>query len=150
MSRTPTPYPACPCGRTSAKGQPLSYTNCCGRFIAHFATQPAPDAQSLMRSRYSAFVRADAAYLLATWHPSTRPADLDFDPAAQWLGLQVKACASTGADSAEVEFIARYRLQGRAVRLHERSRFVRQAASADPAAEQTELPRWFYVDGEQF
>ncbi|MBV2164837.1 MAG: hypothetical protein KUL80_11315 [Comamonas sp.] len=142
MSRTVPPCPACPCGRTSAKGQPLAYAACCGRFIDHYAEAPAPDAEHLMRSRYSAFVREDAAYLLATWHPDTRPASLDFDPGVQWLGLQVKAFATVDDHHATVEFVARYRQQGRAVRLHERSRFVREAVDG--------LPRWLYVDGDQF
>ncbi|MFC4621912.1 YchJ family protein [Comamonas nitrativorans] len=140
MSRTVPPCPACPCGCTSAKGQPLAYAACCGRFIDHYAEAPAPDAEHLMRSRYSAFVREDAAYLLATWHPDTRPASLDFDPGVQWLGLQVKAFATVDDHHATVEFVARYRQQGRAVRLHERSRFVREAVDG--------LPRWWYVDGD--
>ncbi len=94
-----------------------------------------------MRSRYSAFVRQDAAYLRATWHASTRPAALDFDPGTQWLGLQVRAHRVIDATHAEVEFVARSRLHGRATRLHERSRFVREA-DADGAL------RWLYVDGD--
>ena len=90
-----------------------------------------------MRSRYSAFVREDAPYLLATWHTSTRPAALDFDPGAQWLGLEVRRHRSIDSDHAQVEFVARYRLAGRAVRLHETSRFVREAG------------QWCYVDGTQ-
>lgn len=128
----------CPCGRAHAQQQPMAYSACCGRFIDHYAEVAAPDAEHLMRSRYSAFVREDAAYLLATWHPDTRPASLDFDPATKWLGLQVKAFAATDDHHATVEFVARYRQQGRAVRLHERSRFVREDG------------RWFYVDGDQF
>lgn len=88
-----------------------------------------------MRSRYTAFVCERADYLLATWHPSTRPEALDFDVGAKWLGLQVRAHRATGPDAAEVEFVARWRVTGRAVRLHERSRFVREGG------------RWFYVDG---
>ena len=91
-----------------------------------------------MRSRYTAFVRENAEYLQATWHLSERPAELDFDPDCKWLGLDVKQFQSTGADAAQVEFVARYRVAGRAVRLHERSRFVREDG------------RWYYVDGEQF
>ena len=94
MSRTPAvPSAACPCGRlqgSGAKATPLAYADCCGRFIDHWDTQPAPDAECLMRSRYTAFVRERADYLLATWHPSHRPASLDFDAAAQWLGLEVR------------------------------------------------------------
>lgn len=129
---------ACPCGKLDGKGRGVAYTDCCARFVEHFETLPAPDAEHLMRSRYSAFVLENAAYLQATWQASQRPATLDFDPGARWLGLSVKDFSSTGEDSAEVEFVARYRVAGRAVRLHERSRFVREGG------------RWFYLDGEQF
>ena len=89
-----------------------------------------------MRSRYSAFVLGLRDYLLATWHPSTRPASLDADPAGlRWLGLTVKAEQQQDADHATVEFIARSKLAGRAHRLHELSRFVRENG------------RWFYLDG---
>ncbi len=119
---------ACPCGK------PLSYAACCG---ALHVGAPAADAESLMRSRYSAYVLGLEDYLLATWHASTRPAALDLvdEPAAKWLGLDVKAHSSAG-DMASVEFVARYRIGGRAQRLHEISRFVREGG------------RWYYVDGE--
>ncbi len=90
-----------------------------------------------MRSRYTAFVLGDEPYLLATWHASTRPAEVKSDPATRWLGLQVRAQREIDATHAEVEFVARYRIAGRAVRLHERSRFVREADG-----------RWYYVDGD--
>jgi SEC-C motif-containing protein len=89
-----------------------------------------------MRSRYSAFVRGDMPYLLATWHASQRPATLVLETKAQWLGLEIKQHRITGPDRAEVEFVARFRLGGKAVRQHERSRFVR------------EEDRWLYVDGD--
>ena len=129
---------ACPCGRLSPQRQPLALADCCGRYLDHFDTAAAPDAEHLMRSRYSAFVREDAAYLLATWHPDTRPAALEFGPATQWLGLEVKSFTAMDAHHASVEFDARYRQQGRAVRLHERSRFVRAMVDG--------LLRWRYVD----
>ena len=128
---------SCPCGRMDAKKRVASYAGCCGRYVDHFIDAPAPDAEHLMRSRYSAFVLERADYLLATWHSSTRPASLDFDAGAKWLGLEVREHKGTGADAAEVEFVARYRVDGRALRLHERSRFVREEG------------RWFYVDGDQ-
>lgn len=90
-----------------------------------------------MRSRYSAFVLQMGPYVLATWHASTRPATMDFDAKTKWLGLTVKSFRDTGPDRAEVEFVARYRVGGgSAVRLHERSRFVRENGT------------WFYVDGD--
>ena len=128
---------ACPCGREGAKQRTVSYADCCGRFIDHVDNTPAPDAAHLMRSRYSAFVLAHVDYLLATWHSSTRPTTLDFEANAKWLGLEVREHQATGADTAEVAFVARYRVAGAAVRLHERSRFVREDG------------RWFYVDGDQ-
>ena len=128
---------ACPCGRTDAKKRALVYLDCCGRFIDHFDVTPAPDAEHLMRSRYSAFAREQADYLFATWHRSTRPDSLSFEAGTKWLGLEVREHKVKGADTAEVEFVARYRVGGQAVRLHERSRFVREGE------------RWFYVDGDQ-
>lgn len=84
-----------------------------------------------MRSRYGAYVRGDAGYLLRSWHPSTRPATLGFDPDARkrpvWLGLQVESHVSTGPDTAEVVFVAKYRIGGGSVvRMREHSRFVRE------------------------
>ena len=89
-----------------------------------------------MRSRYSAFVLQQADYLRATWHVSTRPDSLDFEPHVRWLGLEVRCHQVTGPDPAEVEFVARYRSGGKATRLHEKSRFV------------CENGRWLYVDGD--
>lgn len=128
----------CPCGRLNAQKKPLAFAQCCGQYLDDFAATPAPDAHNLMRSRYSAFVLERADYLLATWHASTRPAALDFAPSAKWLGLEVRSHRLIDADHAEVEFVARCREAGRAIRLHERSRFVREGG------------RWFYLDGEQF
>nr|WP_298128647.1 YchJ family metal-binding protein [uncultured Pseudoxanthomonas sp.] len=122
----------CPCGTGR------DYAACCGRY---HAGEPAPDAEALMRSRYSAYVLGDAAYLRASWHPDTRPEELGLDTPGSatttWLGLTVKAHRVTGPDTAEVEFVARYRIGGgSAVRMQERSRFVRFDG------------RWYYVDGE--
>ena len=127
----------CPCGGRPA-GSP--YLACCGRYIEHLADTPAPDAQALMRSRYTAFVRGDADYLLSSWHASQRPATLALEPHIRWLGLEVRAHRRLDDAHAEVEFVARSRLHGRATRLHEQSCFVRENG-ADGVA------RWFYVDG---
>ena len=132
----------CFCGRTSpnpaksTKSQPLPFSACCGPYLEE--NIPSPDADALMRSRYSAFVLQRADYLLATWHTSTRPTTLDFAPGAKWLGLDVRSHTVLDADHAEVEFVARCREAGRATRLHERSRFMRESG------------RWFYLNGDQF
>jgi SEC-C motif-containing protein len=125
----------CPCGRSDDKGRPLAFAQCCGPCLADFAGTPAPDAQALMRSRYSAFVLEDAGYLMATWHASTRPAEISFEPGTKWLGLEVRDHRVLDEQHAEVEFVARMRHAGRAIRLHERSRFVRERG------------RWYYLDG---
>lgn len=130
----------CPCGRTDARQRPLAWAACCGVHVDDWDS-PAPDAERLMRSRYSAFVRQRADYLLATWHPRTRPDTLEDAPQLKWLGLQVRAHRVLDATHAEVEFVARSRLAGRASRLHERSRFVREADAAGRL-------RWYYVDGD--
>lgn len=125
----------CPCG----SGQ--SYAACCGALHRRFAadgTLGAASAEALMRSRYSAYVRDELGYLLATWHASTRPASLTpNEPGLKWLGLDVRRHLSQDADHAIVEFVARSKFGGRAHRLHETSRFVREQGS------------WFYLDGEQ-
>lgn len=127
---------ACPCGRADARGRPLVYAACCARYLAH--DTPAPDAEALMRSRYTAYTLGREDYLLATWHHSTRPASLDLatEPRSKWLGLEVKRHEQQDEKHATVEFVARYKVKGRAHRLHEASRFVREDG------------RWFYVDGD--
>ena len=90
-----------------------------------------------MRSRYVAFVLCDERYLLETWLPSKRPGSIPFSTNQKWLGLRIVDVRVTGEAFAEVEFIARFRASNAAaVRLHERSRFVREGE------------RWFYVDGD--
>ncbi len=93
-----------------------------------------------MRSRYSAYARMAsdpslADYLLATWHPSTAPGELEPNPFMKWTGLEVLHTAVSG-DAGVVEFVARYKDNGRAGRLHETSRFVREQG------------RWYYIDGD--
>ena len=118
----------CPCRKVS---ETRTYAECCGRFHTGLA---APSAELLMRSRYSAYALKNAKYLADTWHPSTRPARIDFAPAEAWVQLRILKSQQTG-DSATVEFIARSRIGGRTHALHETSRFVREDG------------RWFYVDG---
>jgi SEC-C motif-containing protein len=132
----PPADPPCPC-RPATAGQPR-YGQCCGRYHQGERHLQAPTAEALMRSRYSAFVRGHLDYLLATWHDSTRPARLEADPPGlHWLGLEVRAHQVLDDDHARVEFVARSKPRGgRAQRLHEDSRFVRENG------------RWFYVDGD--
>jgi SEC-C motif domain protein len=120
----------CPCGNK------LAYADCCGRYLD--GGESAPTAEALMRSRYSAYVLQREDYLLATWHASARPERLGLAEEAptKWIGLEIKRHELQDADHAIVEFVARYKVQGRAHRLHETSRFVREGS------------RWFYVDGD--
>ncbi len=127
----PSPDAPCPCGLRH------SYAACCGRWHAGALHLQAPDAEALMRSRYAAYALGLNDYLLTTWHPSTRPAALDApEPALRWLGLEVRRHRPVEDAHAEVEFVARSKMGGRAFRLHETSRFVREGG------------RWFYVDGD--
>lgn len=130
LKRAPAADP-CPCGSG------LPYPRCCGRWHAGPEHLLAPNAEALMRSRYSAFVRGLGAYLQDTWHPRTRPVEAPtFEPGLQWLGLDVKGQRALDENSAEVEFVARSKFGGRAQRLRERSRFVREGG------------RWYYVNGD--
>ena len=136
---------ACPCGGGA-------YATCCGPYISGDAL-PAT-AETLMRSRYTAFTLRDEPYLRATWHASTCPPDALFaeEEKVQWLGLEVKSALrlrQRKAESAEhaeeskrdtVEFVARYKVKGRAHRLHEVSLFVREADTGGTV-------RWLYLDG---
>lgn len=121
----------CPCGH------PRRYAECCGRWHDGPLHLQAPDAEALMRSRYSAFVLDLRPYLLDTWHASTRPSALaPPEPGLRWLGLEVRSHQPVDTDHATVTFVARSKLGGKAHRLVETSRFVREGG------------RWFYVDGE--
>jgi SEC-C motif domain protein len=127
----------CPCARRDATGRVLPEVRCCGLYLRAVDPLPAPDAQALMRSRYTAYVQENGPYLLATWHASTRPSRIRFDAGARWLGLEVRSHRVVDARHQEFEFVARQRTpQGRALRMHERSRFV------------LEEGRWYYVDGD--
>lgn len=133
---TPT---ACPCGL------PAPYAQCCGRWHAGPLHLQAPSAEALMRSRYSAYALGLSDYLRDTWHPRTRPNAVELEqPGPRWLGLEVRGQRalpdaqgerSEPVAQAEVEFVARCKQGGRATRLHETSRFLRENG------------HWFYLDG---
>jgi SEC-C motif-containing protein len=116
----------CPCGGKS-------YATCCEPYHQGKAAET---AEKLMRSRYSAYVRGLWDYVYRTWDERTRPslAELHGDRGNKWLGLEVKRHEEQG-DEAKVEFVARYKIDGRAHRLHEVSRFVRSEG------------HWIYVEG---
>jgi SEC-C motif-containing protein len=118
----------CPCGTGE------TYQACCGP--RHDGSVPAPTAETLMRSRYSAFARGDSGYLVATWDASTRPPAVDLDPERRWVRLEIVDVVDGGpfAEAGVVEFRAHHRDGGARGVQHERSRFVRRRG------------RWFYLD----
>jgi SEC-C motif-containing protein len=130
MTLRPNPV-SCPCDSGAA------YAACCGRWHAGPEHLAAPTPEALMRSRYAAYTLGLVDYLRDTWHASTRPPTLEpVDPAVKWLGLEVRRAAMTDAAHGVVEFVARSKVGGRAHRLRETSRFVREDG------------RWYYVDGD--
>lgn len=124
--RRPSDDAVCPCGRRA-------FRQCCAPVLAGAAASTAED---LMRSRYTAFAIGDVAHLARSWHPRTRPAEIELDAATRWEGLEVLETVAGGAgdDAGEVRFRARWSDDGRRGALVERSRFVRRAG------------RWVYLD----
>ena len=120
---------ACPCGSGS------HYPQCCGQYLSG---QWPETAEQLMRSRYTAFTLNADDYLLETWHKKTRPPILDLSDQAKvkWIGLKIIQHTNE-EDRAVVEFVARCKINGKAERIHEVSRFIHEDG------------RWFYVDGDQ-
>ncbi len=120
----------CPCGSEA------TYFQCCGRYLSD--GEIPQSAEQLMRSRYCGFVAGDDAYLLATWHPFTRPSKIRLNGQPRWLGLSVRATEAGRVDdeSGSVEFVARFKVDGKGHRLHEISRFVKIDG------------RWYYLDGQ--
>jgi SEC-C motif-containing protein len=118
----------CPCG----SGAP--YGACCEPL--HDGA-PAATAEALMRSRYAAYATGRLDHVFRTWHPRTRPAEVEPVPGLTWTGLRVLATVDGGREdtAGRVEFEARYRTADGAHVLHEDSRFERRAG------------RWVYVDG---
>ena len=121
---------SCPCESGAL------FEACCGPLLS--GTAMAATAEALMRSRYTAYVRAAIPYLLETWHPSTRPQEIDVDAMPHWCGLEILACDQGGEGDTQgwVEFRATALAEGRLLVLRERSRFVRDEGA------------WRYVDGE--
>ncbi|MBI1892103.1 MAG: hypothetical protein HYS18_15770 [Burkholderiales bacterium] len=120
---------ACPCGGGE-------YASCCGRFIEQGVVPQT--ALELMRSRYTGYTQDNEAYVRMTWYPRTLPQGVLIaqEPNLKWIGLEVRKHQENG-DEATVEFIARYKISGRAYKMHEVSRFVREEG------------KWYYLDGQQ-
>ncbi|MDM8546465.1 YchJ family metal-binding protein [Candidatus Venteria ishoeyi] len=114
-------------------GTKQSYANCCGLYLD--GLKPAPSAEALMRSRYSAYVLKNADYLLKTWHPETRPAHLDFSDNPAWLRLKILETLAGQAEAVlgSVHFIAFYKINGQAQKMEENSSFEKMNG------------QWFYV-----
>ncbi|SFR62258.1 SEC-C motif-containing protein [Marinobacter daqiaonensis] len=115
----------CPCGST------LTYGECCAPL---HSGQRAETPEALMRSRYTAFMQGLEEYLLATWHPDTRPSRLNLSDSPDWTGLQVLASDARG-DHGTVHFRAIHRLPDGFGYLEEVSDFLREQG------------RWYYVSG---
>ncbi len=127
-------FPVLRAGDPCACGSGDRFGACCEPLLRGAS---APTAERLMRSRYTAFVVGDERHLRETWHPGTRPAAIELDPAQRWTGLHIVATDAGGEDDTRgvVEFQAHWREGKRDGVLHERSRFVRQSG------------RWWYLDG---
>jgi SEC-C motif domain protein len=136
--------PFCPCG------QPVSYTDCCARYVMGKAL--APTAAALMRSRYTAYSQGNVDYLMATWHPkagqtSDRASLRQSLQQTRWLGLTIIKTQKGQAQDKKgvVEFVAQYQMlsdlgqpdSNEVQQLHERSRFIQTQG------------QWFYVDGDR-
>ncbi len=142
MARTASADAPCHCRVREAA--PLSYGQCCQPWHQGLAEgRHAPTPEALMRSRYSAYALAQTndafgrsllSYLLATWHTGTKPGEMELQP-LQWTGLELLH-AQTDGDAGVVEFIAHHKLNGKGVRMHETSRFLRVNGA------------WKYLDGD--
>ena len=121
----------CPCGSE------LAFDACCGQWLALDGGKPtrhAPSPEALMRSRYTAYVLGDIDYLMATWHPSSAPGELELPP-THWVSLEILH-VDQSAEAGVVEFRAIYKVNGKAAKMHEVSRFS------------FENGRWLYIDGQ--
>ena len=120
----------CPCN----SGHP--HSSCCEPLIS--GKETATTAEALMRSRYTSYVLKNPAYLFKTWHPSTKPTNIDPGTIPEWYGLHIVSTEGGGEsdDFGNVEFKATSLSQGKIVQLHEKSRFVKES------------DQWLYVDGD--
>lgn len=133
---------SCPCGSEKR------YEDCCGPIIA--GTAKPETAEALMRARYSAYVKCEVDFLLDSLHPDgaagvDRESTKAWAQNADWHGLEILSTAAGGPkdETGEVEFVAKYTMQGEPQRHHERAMFKRAPAGKDGSA----LGPWKFVDG---
>jgi SEC-C motif-containing protein len=90
-----------------------------------------------MRSRYTGYVLRNEAYLRRTWASKYCPASIFNDESPQWIGLKILHTQNGLPEDITglVEFVARYKINGRAYKLHETSEFI------------FENGRWLYSKG---
>lgn len=119
----------CPCNSGAL------YADCCESLLS--GHRKAASAEALMRSRYCAYVKGDLTHVLQTWHPSTRPTAIDPDAIPGWYDLEIIQTKGGNADDHDgiVEFLATARSDGKILKLHEISRFVKEGGE------------WLYVSG---
>ena len=122
----------CPCGSAH------KYNQCCGRYVEAGEIPATPE--QLMRSRYTAYSLQNDTYILDSWHSSTRPASLSEEHKlpVKWVELKVinSSVPAQNDTTAAVEFVARFKVNGKAEQMHERSEFIKEAG------------HWFYFKGE--
>lgn len=124
----------CPCG----SGRDI--IECCNPFLQ--GQQTPLTAESLMRSRYTAYVKTEIDYIYETTHPSqrskfNRQESLQWSRNTDWQSLEVLRTEKGDEtdDTGIVEFVARYREKSKAVQHHEIAEFKKEGG------------RWFFVDG---
>ncbi|TDE98870.1 hypothetical protein EXU48_01325 [Occultella glacieicola] len=122
--------------RACACGGGATYDACCGPL--HRQERCASTAAELMRSRYCGYAVGALDHVFRTWHPRTRPDEIEATPGLTWLGLTILGTEAGGPDDTDgvVEFRAGFRTAAGPGELHERSSFTRRAG------------RWVYVDGD--
>lgn len=123
----------CPCGRDRM------YKDCCGIILNNISK--AKTSENLMRSRYTAFTKANGDYLLESHHFSTRPVSqineiISWAKSVKWLRLEIIRVVSGGADDVfgTVEFKAHFKSKGKNDFIHENSKFVKENGV------------WYYVE----
>ena len=122
-------------------GNAKSFDQCCGPFIS--GKQNPESAEQLMRSRYSAYVEKNIDYISNTHDPDTKE-EFDLDGTKEWaehsdwLGLEILDVEDDfeGDNFAKVEFVAKYKINGKDFRHREVSEFNKVEG------------KWYFTDGQ--